>query len=101
MKRSQLTLKQRNHLETLLNENHKLCDIAASLNKDPRGIKYEIVHHRTLFVRSNLHNKCGKQNICTRTRLCNDVNSKIKVTKMCRDDAPKRAVKIRQNWLLF
>lgn len=29
------------------------------------------------------------------------VNSKIKVTKMCRDDAPKRAVKIRQNWLLF
>lgn len=75
MKRSQLTLKQRNHLETLLNENHKLCDIAASLNKDPRGIKYEIVHHRTLFVRSNLHNKCGKQNICTRTRLCNDCDS--------------------------
>ena len=30
-----------------------------------------------------------------------NVNSKIKVTKMCRDDAPKRAVKIRQNWLLF
>ncbi len=36
---SQLTLKERNRLELLLNEDAKLCDIAQELNRDARGIK--------------------------------------------------------------
>lgn len=38
---SQLTLKERNRLEILLNENAKLCVIAQELDRDPRGIKCE------------------------------------------------------------
>lgn len=74
-KGSHLTLQDRQHLETCLNENMKLCDIAASLERDPRGIKYEILHHRSLFVRKNLRNKCGIQDKCKKKRLCNDCDS--------------------------
>ena len=57
--RSQLTLKERNRLEILLNENANLCVIAQELDCDPRGIKYEIMQHRELFVRKKQRNKCG------------------------------------------
>lgn len=67
---SQLTLKERNRLEILLNENAKLCVIAQELDRDPRGIKYEILQHRELFVRKNQRNKCGIQHTCKKKRLC-------------------------------
>lgn len=66
----QLTEKQRYQIEIMLNENSSLSDIASVLNRDPRGIKYEIMKHRKLFVRSNLRNKCGMQDSCVRNRLC-------------------------------
>lgn len=74
-KGSQLTLKQRNILETLLNEDHKLCDIASVLDGYPRGIRYEIMTHRTLFIRKNQINKCGIQLQCKRKRLCHHCDS--------------------------
>ena len=74
-KGSQLTLKQRNLLETLLNEGTKLCDIAYELNRDPRGIAYEIRTHRQLFIRKNQRNKCGIQKNCKKMRLCDHCDS--------------------------
>lgn len=74
-KGSQLTLKQRNILESLLNESYKLCDIASTLERDPRGIKYEIMNHRSLFVRKNQRNKCGIQHQCKKKRLCDHCES--------------------------
>lgn len=79
---SQFTLNERNHLETYLNEGKKLCEIADALNRDPRGIKYEIVHHRELYVRKNMPNKCGNQNNCNKKRLCNDCDSGL--CKFCK-----------------
>ncbi|NBL00490.1 MAG: IS30 family transposase [Erysipelotrichia bacterium] len=72
---SQLTFKEREHLEFLLNEGKSLSVIALELNRDPRGIKYEIIHHRELFVRKNQRNKCGIQITCKKKRLCNHCDS--------------------------
>lgn len=47
-----------------------LCDIADILNKDPRTIQKEIKKHRTLVHLKKRKNKCGKQNNCTKVRLC-------------------------------
>lgn len=74
-KGSQLSLKQRQILESLLNEGTKLCDIASELHRDPRGIAYEIKSHRQLFVRKNQRNKCGIQDKCKKVRLCSDCDS--------------------------
>lgn len=74
-KGSQLTLHQRTILESLLNENAKLCDIACQLNRDPRGIAYEIRTHRQLFIRKNQRNKCGIQDKCMKKRLCDKCDS--------------------------
>ena len=74
-KGSQLSLKQRQILESLLNEGTKLCDIASELHRDPRGIAYEIKTHRQLFVRKNQRNKCGIQDKCKKVRLCNYCDS--------------------------
>lgn len=74
-KGSQLSLKQRQILESLLNEGAKLCVIASELHRDPRGIAYEIKSHRQLFVRKNQRNKCGIQDKCKKVRLCNDCDS--------------------------
>lgn len=65
-----LSLKDREHIETMLNQGLKLIEIANSLNRDPRGIKLEIKKHRSLFVRQNAKNKCGLQYSCMKTRLC-------------------------------
>lgn len=74
-KGSQLSLKQRQILESLLNEGTKLCDIASELHRDPRGIAYEIKSHRQLFVRKNQRNKCGIQDKCKKVRLCSHCDS--------------------------
>ena len=70
-----LTFKQRQHIETLLNESQKLCILSMNLNRDPRGIKKEIVNHRQLSVRQNAKNKCGLQIVCKKSRLCNNCES--------------------------
>lgn len=72
---SQLNLTNRKTIETLLNSNEKLCVIADCLERDPRGIKYEIMTHRYLFVRKNQRNKCGIQHKCQKKRLCSDCDS--------------------------
>ncbi|NBL00661.1 MAG: helix-turn-helix domain-containing protein [Erysipelotrichia bacterium] len=78
----QLTQKQRYQIEVMLNERCSLSDIASTLRRDARGIKYEIMKHRKLAVRENQHNKCGIQNSCTRNRLCPScVSGKCKYCK--------------------
>lgn len=74
-KSTHLSLKQRTQIETLLNQSKKLCVIADNFNKDPVGIKREIVKHRYLVVRQNAKNKCGLQATCKKTRLCNTCSS--------------------------
>lgn len=63
--------KQRYIIEVMLNENAKLIDIAKTLNKDPRGIKYEIIHHRFLHIKNKCRNRCGIQKSCDKVHLCN------------------------------
>ena len=75
-KAGQLSLKQRYLLESLLNEGSKLCTIASALDRDPRGIAYEIKTHRQLFVRKNQRNQCGIQDKCQK---CVCVISAIRV----------------------
>lgn len=74
-KAGQLSLKQRYLLESLLNEGSKLCTIASALDRDPRGIAYEIKSHRQLFVRKNQRNQCGIQDKCQKVRLCGQCDS--------------------------
>ena len=74
-KAGQLSLKQRYLLESLLNEGSKLCTIASALDRDPRGIAYEIKSHRQLFVRKNQRNQCGIQDKCQKVRLCDQCDS--------------------------
>lgn len=74
-----LSLNQRYLIEMFLNQNFKLKDIANEINKDPRGVSKEIKRNRYLHVRSNAKNKCGIQNTCLITRLCdNCVSGKCK-----------------------
>ncbi|TDW08051.1 hypothetical protein EDD63_1761 [Breznakia blatticola] len=61
---------ERLSIETLLNEDAKLIDIANSLAKDPRGIKNEIYKHRILDVRKNAKNPCGNQLRCETKHFC-------------------------------
>lgn len=75
-KTRQLQLEDRNIIEEQLNNDTKLCEIALTLGgRDPRGIKYEIINHRYLSVRSNAKNPCGIQHKCQKKRLCKDCNS--------------------------
>ena len=75
-KSSHLQLEDRNLIEEMLNDNHKLCEISIALSgRDPRGIKYEIMQHRKLTVRANAKNPCGIQHKCKVKRLCNDCES--------------------------
>lgn len=66
-----LNEKQRDRIEMMLNESNLLKDIAASLGRDPRGIKHEIVTHRKLHVDRRHKNLCGNQINCRKTHLCN------------------------------
>ena len=70
-----LTRDERLSIETALNLNTKLCDIASSLDKDPTTISKEIKKHRILDVRSNAKNPCGNQLSCQRKNLCNKCGS--------------------------
>lgn len=77
-----LTKKDRDIIEINLNCQTKLCDIAETLKRDPSGIKKEIVKHRRIVHLKNRKNKCGKQNDCTKVRLCDScVSGKCKFCK--------------------
>lgn len=87
-----LSFKQRQVIETLLNESYKLCDIANELHRDPRGIKKEIFNHRQLSVRQNAKNKCGIQISCKKSRMCDYCHSGLckycsymKCSSLCSD----------------
>ena len=92
-KTRQLNFDDRCFIEEQLEYNAKLCEISLGLGgRDPRGIKYEIVNHRYLSVRSNAKNPCGIQHKCKKKRLCNDCNSglckhcgHIKCSNYCED----------------
>ena len=69
----QLSREERLSTESDLNDpDIKLKTIAAHLNRDPKSIRYEVTHRAVVRVRSNQHNKCGLQDICTKVRLCPD-----------------------------
>ena len=69
----QLSREERLSIESDLNDpDIKLKTIAAHLNRDPKSIRYEVTHRAVVRVRSNQHNKCGLQDICTKVRLCPD-----------------------------
>lgn len=54
---SHLSLKERMHIETDLNQSQKLCETTAGLNRDPVGVRKEILKHHQLSVRQNAKNK--------------------------------------------
>ncbi|MDF9825908.1 IS30 family transposase [Breznakia sp. PF5-3] len=66
-----LTIEERKQIESFLNiPNITLNQIASSLNRSPKCIRYEIKKHRFVKVRSNQRNKCGLQVNCSIQRLC-------------------------------
>ncbi|MEG0553850.1 MAG: IS30 family transposase [Carnobacterium sp.] len=66
-----LSLEERKTIESLLNTPHiQLRQIAKNLSRSEKAIRYEITKHITIRVRSNQHNKCGRQNTCCIQRLC-------------------------------
>lgn len=68
-----ISLQERETIENLLSSPDVLLKtIAASLDRSSKSIRHEIMKHRSLRIRSNQKNKCGKQNDCTLSRLCGD-----------------------------
>lgn len=57
-------------IETNLDNNTSLKDIAASVQKDPRAVSRHIKKYRTLFIDYRFRNNCAKQNTCERKHLC-------------------------------
>ena len=62
----------------------KRITIANALKRDPKTITLEILKHRYLSIRKNQRNKCGRQNDCIVTRLCEDCA--YGQCKFCRHD---------------
>lgn len=66
-----LSLEERKEIESLLTVSDiPLKVISSKLNRSDKCIRYEVINHRQLKVRSNQHNKCGRQNECQIQRLC-------------------------------
>ena len=66
-----LGIEERKELEEYLRlPEITLKTIAAQMGRDPKCIREELKRHRQLRIRKNARNKCGKQNECTRNRLC-------------------------------
>ena len=80
-----LSLEERKEIESLLNtQNISLKQIASILNRSPKCIRYEIIHHRKIRIRANQRNKCGRQNSCEIHRLCTHCVSGL--CKFCTHD---------------
>lgn len=72
-KYSHISLNERETIESFLNTpDVPLKSIASSLDRSPKAIRNEIKKHRSLRIRSNQKNKCGKQNNCVISHLCGD-----------------------------
>lgn len=66
-----LSIEERKEIESLLNTSDiTLKLIANKLNRSPKCIRYELKAHRIIRVRANQRNKCGRQEICDKHRLC-------------------------------
>ena len=66
-----LTIDDRKIIESSLNNpDIKLKSISSQLGKSDKAIRNDIVKHRYVRIRSNQHNKCGKQLVCDKKRLC-------------------------------
>ena len=72
-----LNVKDRGIIENCLNQGYKLCDIANTLNRDPRGIKEEIFNKRQVSSKSLKGNLCGKFESCKKLRLCDSCNTGV------------------------
>ncbi len=77
-----LNVRDRGIIENCLNQGYKLCDIANTLNRDPRGIKEEIFNKRQISNKSLKGNLCGKFESCKKLRLCDDCNGGL--CKFCK-----------------
>jgi len=82
-KYNHLSLEERKQLEEMLSlPNITLKQIASSLGRSEKCIRYEILTNRHLKANHSYRNLCGRQNDCHRHRLCNHcVNG---VCKHCR-----------------
>jgi len=58
--------------------------IADHLGRSEKCIRNEILKHRQLKIRSNQKNKCGKQEVCEKQRLCTHCIQGL--CKFCRHD---------------
>lgn len=66
-----LTIEQRKTIESLLSqETITLKNIAQIIDHSSKCVRYEIKRHRQISIRSNQHNKCGRQSICQIKRCC-------------------------------
>lgn len=66
-----LSIEDRKIIESLLNTTKiTLTTIADVIGYSPKCIRYEIKNHRKIRVRTNQHNKCGRQLNCSTQRLC-------------------------------
>ena len=66
-----LDREDRNIIEDMLNiPKVSLKQIASAVSRDPKSIREEIKKHRYLFMPKNRRNKCGRQAICSKMRLC-------------------------------
>ena len=80
-----LTIDDRKMIESSLNNTDiKLKSISSQLGKSDKAIRNDIVKHRQVRIRSNQHNKCGKQLTCDKKRLCTHCINGL--CKGCRHD---------------
>ena len=79
---SHMSYDDRMFIESQLNiSDISLKLIAASLGRDCKTIREEIRKHRYVFIQANRRNKCGRQSICAKRRLCTHCASGL--CKLC------------------
>lgn len=66
-----ITSKEMKIIESNLDNNTPLKDIAISVQKDPRAVSRHIKKYRVLFIDRRLKNTCAKQASCEIKHLCN------------------------------
>ena len=69
-KHAHLTLLERNIIYTGIRNNHKLIEIAHSINKDASTVSKEIKLHRYMSYLSSLKMQCANYKTCKYNREC-------------------------------
>lgn len=69
-KHAHLTLLERNIIYTGIRNNHKLIEIATSINKDASTVSKEIKLHRYMSYLSSLKMQCANYKTCKYNREC-------------------------------